>query len=219
MIRAVVFDRDGTIIDYSGMLIAFIQDLYVRAGLEPPGKEDVFDSDFWSKVIKGMKVGEVKVREVINQAPRLYMEYSKVYPGVADALRTLDEKGILLALVSGWLGTESTRKFLEKIGLQKYFQVILTCDDLGIGEAKLDIFSQYLSYKETLIKMALQNMGVLATEAAIVGDSPEDVRAGKNLGCRTVAIMTPEALYREKQLLLEKPDLVIQSLLELPEKI
>jgi len=215
MFRAVVFDRDGTIIDYSEMLYRFFSDIYIRQGMNPPPPREVFTPNFWREIAQGMKVGDIRIREVLNQAPRLYMEHARIYPGVIDTLRFLNEKGISLALVSGWVGTESTKKFLKEQNLIKYFQVILTCDDLGITDNQIDIFSQYLSYKGDLIKIALQNMDVISSEAIVVGDSPEDIRAGKSLGCTTIALMTAEARQREKELLQENPDLIIQSLPEL----
>lgn len=71
--------------------------------------------------------------------------------------------------------------------------------------------------KEQKVKRYMEEFRIKSKEVMIVGDSPEEVEIGKNLGLITVAIK--EGLYSVKRLLKTKPDYLVGSLNELTEII
>jgi phosphoglycolate phosphatase-like HAD superfamily hydrolase len=65
---------------------------------------------------------------------------------------------------------------------------------------------------EALIKCA-EHLDVKIRDCAVVGDSVIDIRAGKNAGARTVAVLS--GIFSREELAREKPDLILQNVNEL----
>jgi phosphoglycolate phosphatase-like HAD superfamily hydrolase len=57
-------------------------------------------------------------------------------------------------------------------------------------------------------------MRAKAEECIVVGDSIVDIKAGKNAGIRTIAVLS--GIFQRKELEREKPDLIIENISELP---
>jgi putative hydrolase of the HAD superfamily len=92
-----------------------------------------------------------------------------------------------------------SRDFLEREGLAGYFEVIVLSRDIGIRKPDPRIFS-----------LALQRLGVEASEAAHVGNSvEEDVAGAKGAGMKAVL------LGGGKRRTGVEPDLTIRSITEL----
>jgi phosphoglycolate phosphatase-like HAD superfamily hydrolase len=95
------------------------------------------------------------------------------------------------------------RAELEKHGLAKYFQHIITALDTNNPKPA----------PEALIKCA-QQMAIPASDCIVVGDSVADIRAGKNAGIKTVAVLS--GLFSREELEKEKPYLILKNVTELP---
>ncbi|MEM3703700.1 MAG: HAD family hydrolase, partial [Candidatus Bathyarchaeia archaeon] len=95
------------------------------------------------------------------------------------------------------------RMWLEKFDLAKYFHCIVTALDTSFPKP----------FPEGLIKCA-HEVGVKIGECAIVGDSTIDVRAGKNVGAKTVAVLS--GIFTRDELEKEEPDIILNSINELP---
>ena len=70
----------------------------------------------------------------------------------------------------------SARVVLEVLGIGKYFEVVMTSADAPV---KPD---------PTMIRLALEKMGVRADEAVFVGDNKEDIQAGEGAGVRSIML-------------------------------
>jgi phosphoglycolate phosphatase len=60
-----------------------------------------------------------------------------------------------------------------------------------------------------------EKLNVETGECLVVGDSVADVRAGKNAGAKTVAVLS--GIFSRAELEEEKPDLILESVSKLPE--
>jgi len=129
---------------------------------------------------------------------------SKPIPKVSDTLGKLAEKASLALITMRYVPKEKIVEELEKFGLAKHFQYIITaldkCDPKPSPEA--------------LIKCAKQ-LNLQMNECAVVGDSVSDIRAGKNAGTKTVAVLS--GIFSRKELEKEKPDLILESVNQLPD--
>ena len=122
--------------------------------------------------------------EQLNQAresfSRHYMaglkENFEVYPGVLEGLKNFKRMGIKLAVVSN-KPNKFVRPLMEYMGFWPYL-------DLAMG-------GEVLPKKKPdpmPLNYVLKRYGIEPHEAMMVGDSNNDIRAGKNAGVVTVAL-------------------------------
>jgi phosphoglycolate phosphatase-like HAD superfamily hydrolase len=86
--------------------------------------------------------------------------------------------------------------------LEKYFAEVITA---------LDACSPKPS-PEALVECA-RRLGVKTSECVFVGDSVVDVKAGKNAGAWTVAVLS--GIFSREELETEKPDLILENVNDL----
>ena len=167
---------------------------------------------------------------VINQFPGKGMYVTDLsrftfVPGSVQAIRMLKEAGFELFVVSNQ-GCVS-RGLISKEGLD-----VLTThmnDELGKHGGKLDgVF--YCPHqtsdacdckkpKTTLFKKAVEGRDVEWKETFYVGDSEEDMAAGKALGCKTVLVLSGRTGLDDVKTLRSTPDYVKKDLWEAAEWI
>jgi phosphoglycolate phosphatase-like HAD superfamily hydrolase len=90
---------------------------------------------------------------------------------------------------------------LEHFKIGKYFDPIVTSLEAKPKPAP-----------DALIK-CLNSMNIIKDECVIVGDSPNDIKAGKSAGISTIAVLT--GLYTFEELSKEKPDFIMQSIISI----
>lgn len=213
----IIFDRDGTLLDFSNMFLNFILALHQSEKLTPPAEEFILSLEYWQEIIsKDLHIGRVRVRDRIDSIPRSYMHFGELYPGVGESLKRLRQTGVQMAIVSGWVGTEATQNFIVKEGLDSCFDCVLTCDNLERAKESEHLSSGYLSAKKNLLHKAIRELGSKPDKTIIVGDSPEDIEAGKSLKTRTVAVLTGNGRKRRESIEKLNPDRIISSVADLP---
>ncbi len=129
---------------------------------------------------------------------------TKPIPNVSETLKKLSQKAKLALITMRHVPKEKVIEELQKFGLAKYFQLVTTAIDT----------SQPKPSPEALTKCARQ-LGVQTSECAVVGDSVVDVRAGRNVGAKTVAVLS--GIFTREELEMEKPNLILESVNELPD--
>jgi HAD superfamily hydrolase (TIGR01509 family) len=129
---------------------------------------------------------------------------TKLVPKISDTLEKLSKKAKLALTTMRYVPKEEVSKELEKFGIAKYFQHIITA---------LDTLDPKPS-PEALIKCAKQ-LDIQMCECVVVGDSVADVKAGKNAGAKTVAVLS--GIFSREELENEKPDLILESVNKLPD--
>ena len=184
-LRAVIFDLDNTLVDFVEAKMKACEAVVKRLGSGNAEellkyfirKKHGFESheniaDYLRD--KGIYSGEL-YRECCEIYERVKLESIKLYPGIREVLENLKQKGVKLAVVTDAENGHALSR-LNKFGLQKYFDVIISADMTGKRKPEPDS-----------LLLALRKLGVKAEEAAIVGDSlRRDIEAGKRLGMLTV---------------------------------
>ena len=123
-----------------------------------------------------------------------------VLPGVHEVLEALRSEGHMLGLLTGNLSRIAWAK-LRHAGLAEYFQTG------GFGEES--------EIRSHLVPVALADAALLLDHpvpprnAALVGDTPLDVEAGKAHATRTVGVAT--GLVSFDELAASEPDLMLSS--------
>jgi HAD superfamily hydrolase (TIGR01509 family) len=145
---------------------------------------------------------QCKAFDVIEAYEMRGVEACGLMPGCLDALNWLRERSIFMGVCTS-NSIVVAEKILDSCGLASYFSSV-------VGRS----IELKMKPNPDQIEVCLREMGVKPRRAVMVGDSHNDVLAGKAAGTFTVAI--PVYFTRSETLNAAKPDAVIKSLHELP---
>jgi HAD superfamily hydrolase (TIGR01509 family) len=146
---------------------------------------------------------QCKAFDVIEAYEMHGVEACGLMPGCLDALNWLRERSISMGVCTS-NSIIVAKKILDSCGLASYFSSV-------VGRS-IDL---KMKPNPDQIDVCLGEMGVQPRRAVMVGDSHNDILAGKAAGTFTVAI--PVYFTRSEVLNAAKPDAVIKSLHELPQ--
>ncbi len=206
-IKAVLFDLDGTLIhlnvDFNQMR-ADVETLLPRYKLSAGGKTSLYTLELIDDCIQTLTGrGEEKSAAIFQREAEAAIvaveieaaDTAEVHPGAPELLENLRERGIKIGIV-----TRNCRTAVERI-LEKYpltYDALLTRDD--VAAVKPD--------PEHLLA-ALRLLQVEPRHALMVGDHPMDVRGGRAVGAKTVAVLTGYSPL--ESFLSEQPDLILEQ--------
>ncbi|WP_050515131.1 HAD family hydrolase [Streptomyces rimosus] len=184
----VVFDRDGTLLDFSDMFHRFIVDLHRAQGMAPPSREAILAYEYWQTITSGqLRIGNTVVRDHVDEVVHRYMPHGRLFPGTAEAVRDLGAAGVRLVLVSSWVGTTATGQLLERYGLRGTFGAVLTREELAADASH----ATDAECKTALARRALAEVGHRPGDALyMVGDTPADIASARVLGARAIGVRT-----------------------------
>jgi len=204
-VDALIFDLDGTLVDSSGDIAAAANHALAASGRPtlPPEVILGYVGDGAEALMRRCLGDGTDPREAMARFVRHYREHpcerSSPYPGVAEFLAA--RAGVAKAIVSN-KPLVAVVAVLEGLGLADSFGMILGERSLPRNKPDADP-----------VRFVLDAWGVEPGRAVLVGDGPQDLRAGKASGVRTVA-----ALYgfnERRKLLALEPDGAIETFGEL----
>jgi len=205
-IRGLIFDLDGTLIEayeaiYLGLAEAFRsfeRPIFPPTDLKRNLKADLeatFAPFFSSEeVSRAIPIFRKKYEEV-------YLEKTRFLDGAKRVLESLVQKGVSLAIASNKLGrfSRSTLTHLEVAG---YFRSILGAGD-GLRNKPFP----------DLILASLKEIDLPPENVVFVGDSVEDIEAGRRAGVDVYAV--PTGSHSKLELSQTRPKMILNSLHEL----
>jgi len=95
-----------------------------------------------------------------------------------QALEALKRMDLSIGVVTGRTMLADYAEELKSLGLSRYIDTLTTYEVLPRARCKAD-----------LILECLRTLGIDEKECVVVGDSPEDIQAGKGIGAITVAAL------------------------------
>ena len=161
---------------------------YVGWGKDLEEQKEIYYSKFQPMVTK-----------ISNEDKFIYQ--MKFYEGMREVIKILANTDIALAIASS-RDLTSILKFLKKEGVKDCFTIVEATEGGLNFRDKPDI--QVVSYIS-------QEVGVDLSNAVMIGDSPCDIKMGKNAGMKTIAAGYGRFSSKEK-LEKENPDVLIDSL-------
>ena len=207
MIKALVFDFDGLIVDTEMSSYQTWQEIYAEHDCQLPfstwaicigGSPQLFDPCEYLE----QQIGRPVLREEIRLRRRRQhirmVEAQPVLPGVEDYILSAKRLGLKIGVASSsrheWVDTHLTR-----LGLIDYFDSIKCFDDVKRTKPDPEL---YLA--------VLDALGVHGQQAIALEDSPNGVIAAQQAGIFCVAVPNPVT----SQLSLLHADLCLSSLTE-----
>lgn len=204
-VKGILLDLDGTLVNskeayFEALKTAFNalkqKDFDANLILEIPKKLE--QNLPINNLVKGCDVQ--KFLEIyLNAYNEVTTAKTKPIPKVSDTLKELSKKAKLAIVTMRHIPKESVFKELAKFGLAKYFQCVITGLDTQNPKPA----------PEALVKCA-KHLNVRLSECVVVGDSVSDIKAGKNVGAKTVAVLS--GIFSSEELTKENPDLILENI-------
>ncbi len=201
MIKAVIFDMDGTLYDTE----AVYRKAWLKAGIP---------DEFYLQLIGRSHVNIVQMlkdngydSDKIYELKNKYTEEEirkgiPIKEGTLETLKWCKENGLRTAIATS-SAKQVAQRYLKDTDMESYFDQIISGNQLENGKPAPDIFIY-----------AAKELGVDASECMVVEDSFNGVRAGKAADMLTV--MVPDLIPADDEMK-ELTDKILGSLKEFPE--
>jgi len=205
MIKAIVFDMDGVIVDSEPVHCEIAIEVLRSFGGEPEEHEiyefiGVTNRAMWS-VLKERHKLDATLEELLERHQeykkrRFLKEMPRLIDGIAELVRNASERGLKIALA-----TSSPRFFAEQIlvstGLMPYFDALVTADDITRSKPDPEIYLK-----------AAESLGLDPRSCVAVEDAELGIMAAKSAGMKVIAFLSPNSGKQD----VSKADFVVSSL-------
>lgn len=217
-VKAFIFDIDQT-------LLNTLKRFYVvfNRNLEKIGRKPLEYNDFvkrYSQDILDEAIAPSRSKGSEAKLHRFWLSFLKEFrsfrvredrlmPGAKKVLERIYQAKIPIAVNTNCIVPNSQLKEeLDEFGIGEYISVIST----GY-EAKDELTSGHHFSKKSIIKKAVAKLKIPAKDCVVIGDYYNDIKAGKALRTKTVAVLT--GLSGREYALKLRPDAIINSLIHL----
>ena len=202
MVKAVIFDWDGTIVDSAEPTYRCYERLFAELGV-------AFDretyartySPNWYQTFRALGVPEERWPHADARWLAHFAEETvELIDGARDALRELASRGVGIAIVTSGSRDRIVRE-IEAHGLAEVIRECVCGSDVAQKKPH-----------PAALRLCLSRLDVAAGDAVYVGDSPEDVEMARAAGVYAVAV--PGGYPNRDALAASRPDAVHASVRE-----
>lgn len=202
MIKYVIFDFDGTLVDSQEVAISVLHQLAEHHHFKKLNREDI-------ETLRGLSIAErckrigvplYKLPLWAGECYQLYQQsvkHLRLFKGIAELLNELRKRGFKLAVISS-NSEANVREFLRTNHIDFFDRVYC---------------SRHIFSKDRMIKKLLHNLKLTNPEVIYVGDEHRDIIACKRLGVKVIWVEWGFDLIELVKT--ENPDYIVQT----PEQI
>ena len=176
MIKAVLFDLDGVLIDLQTAWFNLLNAMCKHFGREG-FTEEYFINNVWgitSHDAANKYFANFEFRDIDNFIRKNLLNYSKYIlpmPDVENVLKEIKEKKFKIATATN-TPTKLTAAILDRFNIRNYFDLIMARDLVENSKPAPD-----------MIFKACEELGINVSEAIFIGDTEVDKIAAKNANC------------------------------------
>ncbi|MBV9162397.1 MAG: HAD-IA family hydrolase [Pseudonocardiales bacterium] len=197
--RAVIFDLDGVLVNSFEVMreaftIAYAE--VVGPGRPPFEEYSRHLGRYFPDIMLIMGLPQNMEAPFVRESYRLAHRVT-VFNGVLDTVRTLRERGLLLAVATGKSGPRA-RSLLDQLGVLSLFDHVIGSDEVARPKPAPDI-----------VVHALNRLGVSPQDAVMVGDAVTDLASASAAGVPAVAALWGET--DEAELVRAQPDAMLRE--------
>jgi len=209
MVKAVIFDWDGTLADTRKAVVQSFQKVLTEAGCRVSNEFIARRMGIGTKKTIIDAFRECHMRLDVSTLENLAYEKVRIQVVLADIVSLFEGVTELLETLHGKtkiaLATMSGRKVVDKLlqakRIAKYFDVVVSADEVTNPKPDPEVFL-----------VAAKKLGVAPEDCMVVEDSVFGVRAAKAANMKCIAV--PSGVYSREELQEERPDMVIGALIE-----
>ena len=197
MVKAVLFDVDGTLIDSNDLHAAAWREAFLKFGIDIPfdrvrgqigkGGDNLIPALLTEDVVAGRQEEIEECRSDLFK--RDYLPRIRPFPAVPELFRRIRDDGTRIVLATSAHGDELDHH-LDLMGVRDLVEACTSKDDVENSKPDPDIFAA-----------AFRKVAPLPREEVlVVGDTPYDVEAACKAGLRTVGFRSggfPDDALRE----------------------
>jgi len=205
MLKAVIFDMDGVIIDSEPIYHEIEMTLFRELVLGISEKEQrsyagTKTGDMWSELKEKYGI-EKSVEELVELEAKRYREYLesgdglRLIPGVVHLIEELSVNDVIIAVASS-SSPEDIETVLSTFNRKNYFKIAVSGIEVQRGKPAPDIF-----------ELTVKRLEVLPEECIVIEDSGNGVKAAKAAGIKCVGLRSLNSGNQD----LSAADLIIES--------
>jgi len=210
MIRAILFDHDGVLVDSMPYHVEAWKRVMARYGIEVDPVEIYLAEGATTMEVAAelfhrhnKPASPDEVQKLVREKRDVYLanNATQINDGVIEVLEYLKENRYRLALVTG-----SIRSQVEPVlgpEICGWFDCIVTAEDVERGKPDPEPYLR-----------AIQRLHIAPSEALVVENAPLGIRAGKSAGCGVVAITSTLSPYH-----LREADAIVHDFMELRRRL
>lgn len=184
MIKGAIFDVDGTLLDsmeiWEDVAIRYLKSIGVEA--EPDLPEVMFTMSlpegaaYVKEHYRLTRETDEIIQGVLDIIRKYYEETAPLKPGVTKILEELSRKRIPMTVATS-NNKEEVEAAFKRLGIASYFSRIFTCEEVGAGKTRPDIYMKAAEY-----------MGTRPEETVIFEDVLHAIRTAKKAGFLAVGL-------------------------------
>ena len=211
MIKAVIFDLDGVIVDTAhyhylawkrlakelGFDLTLEQNELLKGVSRIKSLEIILD-------LGGISLSEAEKDRIANKKNGWFVEYvnemkpDEIFPGVKEMLKSIRSKGIKVALASS---SKNAPRVIQLLNIENEFDAIV--DGTMIVHSKPD---------PEIFLLAASKLGVAPSACVVFEDAEAGVEAALAAGMKCVGVGSPEQLGKANLVVAKTADFKLQTL-------
>ncbi len=222
-LKAAVFDWDGTLVDIDEREFQCINQALQAHGAGPVDRAFLVQNYYrrpyevgtGPRMVLDAALSGKKIEEVYETYWKLFgdsVDRTRLQKGALELLQLLKERRFKIGIATMRFTRSVVASEIVSLGLEPFVDVLLTREDLGFRR-RLGSLEETVDQRVRLVSRALETLNLDPRDSFLVGDSWWDIRAGKQLGMKTVMVLTGFSSHNNFSN--EKPDLTLKSLQEL----
>jgi putative hydrolase of the HAD superfamily len=190
MIKAIIFDLDGTLLNRNESVKLFVdrqherlnkkldhipKDTYMTRFIELDKRGYVWKDKVYQQLVDEFDIKQITWEELLQDYISQFKDSCVPFPNLIKMLEELKSNNLSLGMITNGYG-QFQMDNIKALEIEKYFDVILVSEWEGVKKPDPSIFNK-----------ALEILNVSPNEAIFVGDHPEnDVLAAKKVGMKGI---------------------------------